>query len=114
MEALGDVLRPSMLGPSSGSGEESMKNILNNTTKYPRCFVSVKVFKPVWSWAKDWTSTPTFSHSADPEWYIECTTTNQSNCDTRPKVNVDLQVKPWAFPKLNQDVETTTKDLKQV
>lgn len=25
MEALGDALRPSMLGPSSGSGEESVK-----------------------------------------------------------------------------------------
>lgn len=25
MEALGDALRPSMLGPSSGSGKESMK-----------------------------------------------------------------------------------------
>lgn len=31
MEALGDVLRPSMLGPSSGSGEENIKNHLNQT-----------------------------------------------------------------------------------
>lgn len=31
MEALGDVLRPSMLGPSSSSGEENIKNHLNQT-----------------------------------------------------------------------------------
>lgn len=31
MEALGDVLRPSMLGPSSGSGEENIKNTKDQT-----------------------------------------------------------------------------------